>query len=163
MDATAQLLPSPESRVPTPGITGLAAAATELRAPPPPPLVLDATAPEFAGDLAEQIVWQLDDGVGEAQIELHPAELGSISVRIETQGDQARVQIVAAEAATRALLSQALPQLRELLSGSGLQLARSSIDAERRAERSGERAATVAQTPGVRRRVTQVLLVDAYA
>ncbi|MFP5305156.1 MAG: hypothetical protein ACLGI7_04935, partial [Gammaproteobacteria bacterium] len=58
VDAAAQLLASAESRVPSPGITGLAAAATELRAPPPP-LVLDAAAPEFAGDLAEQIVWQL--------------------------------------------------------------------------------------------------------
>ncbi|MEW6167216.1 MAG: flagellar hook-length control protein FliK [Pseudomonadota bacterium] len=182
-DAAATLLPSPESRVTSadipvpssesrvasPGIIGLAAATTELHAPPQPPqppmssTLLHAAAPQFAGDLAERIVWQLEGGVGEARIELHPAELGSISVHIETQGDQARVQIVAAEAATRALLSQALPQLRELLSGSGLQLARSSIDAERRAERGGERGAMLAPMPGVRRRVTQVLLVDAYA
>lgn len=131
------------------------------------PLPLDAQSPELAADLAEHIAWQIDDGIGEARIELHPAELGALTVRIETQGDRASVHIVAAEAATRTLLSQALPQLRELLGSSGLQLARSHIEPAARRddsgrERGGEQgsAATAAQT--ARRRVTRVVLVDAY-
>lgn len=126
--------------------------------------LLSPLSPEFIPDLGEHIVWQLDQGVSEAKIELHPAELGALTVRIETRGDQASVHIVAAEAGTRAMLSQALPQLRELLSGSGLQLARSHIEsAGRRDERSGERGPAPHAEPGARRRVSRVVLVDAYA
>lgn len=126
--------------------------------------LLSPLSPDFIPDLGEHIVWQLDQGVSEAKIELHPAELGALTVRIETRGDQASVHIVAAEAGTRAMLSQALPQLRELLSGSGLQLTRSHIEsAGRRDERSGERGPEPHAEPGARRRVSRVVLVDAYA
>lgn len=126
--------------------------------------VLSPLSPEFIPDLGEHIAWQLDHGVSEAQIELHPAELGALTVRIETRGDQASVHIVAAEAGTRAMLSQALPQLRELLSASGLQLTRSHIEsAGRRDERSGERGPSPHAETGTRRRVSRVVLVDAYA
>ncbi len=120
--------------------------------------------PELAFDLGERIVWQLDEAVSEARIELHPAELGALTVRIEMQGDQARVHIVAAEAATRALLAQALPQLRELLGGSGLNLAKSQIEAAtRRDERTGARGLPPEPAAAPRRRVSAILLVDAYA
>ncbi|MFA5940098.1 MAG: flagellar hook-length control protein FliK [Sinimarinibacterium sp.] len=126
--------------------------------------VLSPLSDGFVSDLGEHIEWQLADGVSEARIELHPAELGALTVRIETQGDQARVHIVAAEAATRSLLNQAMPQLRELLAGSGLNLARSQVDSsDRRDGRSGERGNHPPATSGIRRRITQVLLVDAYA
>lgn len=126
--------------------------------------VLNAMSEDFAADLGEHIEWQLADGIGEAKIELHPAELGALTVRIETQGDQARVHIVAAEAATRSLLTQALPQLRELLAGSGMNLTRSQIESGgRRQDRSDERSPQQQTPSGARRRATRVLLVDAYA
>ncbi|MEQ1439326.1 flagellar hook-length control protein FliK [Fontimonas sp. SYSU GA230001] len=132
---------------------------------PPPAAPLHALAPEFVADLGERIEWQLADGVGEARIELHPAELGSLTVRIETQGDQARIHIAAAEAATRSLLSHALPQLRELFASAGINLTRGQVDTlERRDRLVGERAGSAAAVvAGQRRRITQVLLVDAYA
>lgn len=127
---------------------------------PVSPLVADA--PDFGADLGERIAWQLDQGLGEATIELHPAELGALTIRIETQAQQAQVHIVAVEPAARALLSQCLPQLRELLGASGLTLTRGQVE-------SGERRETIEPGVGVpsprtgRRRVTSVSLVDTYA
>lgn len=158
MDAAASssLMTAPQHRLPT--------VATDAPAAPFAGGVLNALSEDFAADLGEHIEWQLGDGISEAKIELHPAELGALTVRIETQGDQARVHIVAAEAATRSLLTQALPQLRELLAGSGMNLARSQVESGgRRDDRSDERNPQQAATPGVRRRATRVLLVDAYA
>lgn len=128
------------------------------------PLLLDH--PDAMADLGERILWQLDAEVSEASIELHPAELGQLTVRIETRGDQAQVQFVAQEAATRNLLNQAMPQLRELLNSSGLQLTRSQVDGMRRGSAEAEaRAASTKGAPlsaGARRHITRVALVDAY-
>ncbi|WP_159431095.1 flagellar hook-length control protein FliK [Fontimonas thermophila] len=150
-----------------------AAPVLELRAPAPLQAmvpagaqILQPYAPGFAADLAEHIVWQIDDGIGEAKIELHPAELGALTVRVEIHGDRASVHIIAAEAATRVLLGQALPQLRELLGHSGLQLARSHIEPV--ARRDADERPTVDTTAEVtaprpaRRRITPVVFVDAY-
>lgn len=127
---------------------------------------LTATTAEFVPELGERILWQLSEGLSEATIELHPAELGALSIRIETRGNEAQVHMVAAEGATRALLGQALPQLRELLAASGLILTRSQIDGgSRRDDRSGSERDPESDgraQPGIRRRVTQVMLVDAY-
>lgn len=156
---TALLLSAPAAHFSRASTTAADAAAAFV-----PGGVLNPLSDDFVGDLGEHIEWQLADGIGEARIELHPAELGALTVRIETQGDQARVHIVAAEAATRSLLNQAMPQLRELLAGSGMNLARSQVDSsDRRDGRSGERSHAQTATAGIRRRVTQVLLVDAYA
>jgi flagellar hook-length control protein FliK len=148
--------PSSVSHTATPTPTPL-----PVPAAPPNPLLLDH--PDALADLGERILWQLDAEVSEACIELHPAELGQLTVRIETRGDQAQVQFVAQEAATRTLLSQALPQLRELLGSSGLQLTRSQVDGGRRGTDADTRSAAAGGQPqGARKRITRVALVDAY-
>ncbi|MDD3764959.1 MAG: flagellar hook-length control protein FliK [Nevskiales bacterium] len=147
----------------TPGNGSAPAAATP---PVPQQAPLQADHPDFVADLGERIAWQLDADVSEASIELHPAELGAVTVRIETRGDQAQVQFVAADAATRQLLSQALPQLRDMLGGSGVNLARSQVESGARRGRDGAHGdaggelAAVGAAP--RRRVSGIVLVDAY-
>lgn len=131
--------------------------ATPLAEPQPPLHLADA---DMAADLGERIEWQLQQGIGEATLELHPAELGALTVRIETQGQQAQVLILAAEPAARALLQQSLPQLRDLLSQSGLSMTRGQVEA---GERRGDRAAAASDVTETRRRISHVSLVDAYA
>ncbi len=131
--------------------------ATPPAEPPPPLHLADA---DMAADLGERIEWQLQQGIGEATLELHPAELGALTVRIETQGQQAQVLILAAEPAARALLQQSLPQLRDLLSQSGLSMTRGQVEA---GERRGDRAGAATGVTETRRRITNVALVDAYA
>ena len=69
----------------------------------------------------------LRDGLGKAQIQLHPAELGRLQVTISTDGDQARVAFLADAGATRDAIEHSLPRLREMLEQNGLQLAQSDV------------------------------------
>ncbi|MEC9362950.1 MAG: flagellar hook-length control protein FliK [Pseudomonadota bacterium] len=150
--------------LPAAALLSMPAAAASSTPPPTlidpaaPPLVPDS--PDFAADLGERIAWQVDQGLGEATLELHPAELGALTIRIETQGQQAQVHILAAEPGARALLSQCLPQLRDLLGAGGLTLTRGQVES---AERRGDAVATVPPSRTGRRRITSVSLVDAYA
>lgn len=97
---------------------------------------------EFAGEFASKVKVLVRDGVREARIQLHPAELGRLQVTVSTDGDQARVSFVAETAAARDTIEQSLPRLREMLEQNGLQLAQSDVDhggaAQERAPERGE-------------------------
>ncbi|MES0874094.1 flagellar hook-length control protein FliK [Sinimarinibacterium thermocellulolyticum] len=157
--ASSPPLPAPASPVCAPTVANAAPQAAAVNPYGALPLVVDV--PDVALDLGERIAWLLDQGLSEAILELHPAELGALTIRIETQAQQAQVHIIAAEPAARALLSQHLPQLRELLGASGLTLTRGQVEcAERRAppaSGAGEPSVRIA-----RRRITAVTLVDTY-
>ncbi len=133
----------------------------------PPPMTLPPDHPEFTDALGERIVWITDSGLGEARIELHPLDLGSLTVRVQIRGDEAQIAFTAAQPATRALLQNALPQLRELLSVQGLQLLRAQVDARVAPQRGGEAAFDAPHEAGATatrvRRVGRLELVDAYA
>lgn len=150
------LMPSlPPTAAATPPVAALPAAPL----PMPLPGALDLEQAGWDLALGEHIAWQLDQEVSEARIELHPLDLGALTIRIETRGDRAEVQFLAAEAATRQLLQQSLPQLRQLLGGQGVQLGRSQIEARAPTpQRAGAEAG-----PRPRRHVGRVVLVDAYA
>ncbi|WP_020650221.1 flagellar hook-length control protein FliK [Solimonas variicoloris] len=133
----------------------------------PLPMTLPPDHPEFTDALGERIVWITDRGLGEAQIELHPLDLGSLTVRVQIRGDEAQIAFTAAQPATRALLQNALPQLRELLSVQGLQLLRAQVDARVAPARGGDAAfdtpREARETATRVRRVGRLELVDAYA
>jgi flagellar hook-length control protein FliK len=69
----------------------------------------------------------LRDGVREARLQLHPAELGRLQVTVSTDGDQARVSFVADTQAARDAIEQSMPRLREMLEQNGMQLAQSDV------------------------------------
>lgn len=83
----------------------------------------------FAGDVAAEVKLMADGGLNQAELRLNPAELGPVHIRLELQANTADVQFTAAHATTREGLSQALPQLRELLAGQGLQLGQAGVGA----------------------------------
>lgn len=67
------------------------------------------------------------DGVHEARLQLNPAELGPVSVHIAMNGQEARIELGAAHAQTRALLDASLPALTEAFRADGLVLAASQV------------------------------------
>ncbi len=83
--------------------------------------------PEFAGELTTRMKVLVRDGIREARINLHPAELGRLQVTVSTEGDQARVSFVAETSAAREAIEQSLPRLRDMLEQNGLQLAQSDV------------------------------------
>ena len=78
--------------------------------------------PEFAGQLSAQLTTYAIEGVRHARLELHPLELGPVTVQIAVDGAQARVNLSAEHAATRQALEQAMPALASSLREAGLTL-----------------------------------------
>ena len=78
---------------------------------------------EFAPSLAITLGRLARDGVQEARLQLHPAEMGPIDVRIALDGTRARIDFVADVAATRSAIESGLPELASALRESGLTLA----------------------------------------
>jgi len=66
-------------------------------------------------------------GIDAASLHVSPAELGPIEVRISLHGSDASVWFGATQAATRAALEHALPQLRQLFASQGLALADAGV------------------------------------
>ncbi|SEQ62609.1 Flagellar hook-length control protein FliK [Solimonas aquatica] len=128
------------------------------------PVPVDADLPEALG---ERVLMLSEAGVSSARIELHPAELGSLVVHIEVHNDQAQVAFSADNPATRSLLQQAMPQLRELFGSQGLQLMRTRVEERQRDGASSSAGGGFASsrargesTPV--RRIGRIRLVDAY-
>ena len=94
--------------------------------------------PEFSGEVTARMKLLVREGVREARLQLHPAELGRLQVTVSTEGDQARVSFVAETAAARDAIEQSLPRLREQLEQNGLQLAQSDVGQQGMAERGAE-------------------------
>ncbi|MDP5071280.1 MAG: flagellar hook-length control protein FliK, partial [Congregibacter sp.] len=82
---------------------------------------------DFPGELTARMKTLVRDGVREARLQLHPAELGRLQVTVITEGDQTRVAFTVENAAAREAIEQSLPRLKEMLEQSGLQLAQSDV------------------------------------
>src|SRR3546814_4560424 len=91
------------------------ATSTVPAAAAPPPMTVPPDHPDFTHDLGERIVWITDSGLSSARIDLHPLDLGRLSVHVHMHGDEAQVSFAADNPVTRALLQDSLPQLRELM------------------------------------------------
>lgn len=78
---------------------------------------------EFAPALGGQLAVWLREGVQEAQLQLHPAELGPVAVQIALDGTQAQVDFHAAHARTRDAIEASLPTLAAALRDAGFTLA----------------------------------------
>lgn len=114
----AQVLPAPAA-APGPVLDSTAgslrSAEATLSAPP--------GSPAFAQELAASVSTFVRDGIEHARLQLHPAELGPVDVRIQIDGQQAQVLLLAELPATREQLEQALPALANGLREAGLTLA----------------------------------------
>lgn len=86
--------------------------------------------PEGRAEWLQQVGRFVREGVGEARLHLNPAEMGPIEVRISMDGSAARIDFVAAQAATRDLLQASLAALGESLAADGLTLVDSQVRAE---------------------------------
>ncbi|WP_427911990.1 flagellar hook-length control protein FliK [Ramlibacter sp. MMS24-I3-19] len=81
----------------------------------------------FAGDLAAEVQVMAGAGLQRAELQLHPADLGPVRIELAITAQTADLQFHAANATTREGLENALPQLREALAASGLQLGQASV------------------------------------
>jgi hypothetical protein len=94
--------------------------------------------PEWNGEFASRIGLMAKNGIPEASLQLSPAELGRLDIKISTDGDQAKVVFTVQNLAAREAIEQAMPRLREMLEQSGLQLAHSEVADHSQSREQGE-------------------------
>jgi flagellar hook-length control protein FliK len=115
----------------------------DASAPAPITLPVPLHSPEFAQALGTQVSLLARDGIQQAELRLHPAELGPINVQIEMTGTQARIDFTASAAATRQVIETGLPELASALRDQGLTLSGGGVfqQAPERREPQAGRAA----------------------
>lgn len=109
----------------------------------------------FANELADQVQVlvskaALDAAAGsvhEARLNLNPAEMGPIAIRIALDGKHAQVDFAAASGATRQALQDSMPALASALHGAGLTLSGGGVSqqfahAQQQSRQPGEARAT---------------------
>lgn len=72
-----------------------------------------------AGELAASVRWTLGEGRGQALVNVTPAGLGPVSIRVSLEKEQMNVSILATQPGAREALESLVPRLREQLSAEG--------------------------------------------
>ncbi|HYM35514.1 MAG TPA: flagellar hook-length control protein FliK [Steroidobacteraceae bacterium] len=122
--------------------------------------------PAWTNELADKLTIMIGRGVHSASLQLSPEQLGPLEIRISVQNDQTSVWFGAAHATTRAALEDALPRLRELFAGQGLNLSDAGVFRE--APRNQTKAYTGGEANDGERDIAIATvslrgMVDAYA
>jgi flagellar hook-length control protein FliK len=82
---------------------------------------------EWDQALGDRVRWLLNQNISSAQINLNPAELGPVGVRISVERDAAHIQFLASHAEVRDVLDATIPRLRDMLGQAGIELLDVSI------------------------------------
>ncbi|CAG9415841.1 flagellar hook-length control protein FliK [Providencia alcalifaciens] len=77
--------------------------------------------------LSQQMLFFSRQGVSQAQIRLHPEELGSLNVHLRIEDNQAVMHFVSPHSHVRAAMESMMPILRSALQESGIHLAQGSV------------------------------------
>ncbi len=78
--------------------------------------------------VADQVKMMVQGDQREAQLQLHPRELGAVNIRIALNADQASVSIEASNPDLYRELASALPRLRQLFMEEGMGMAQLALD-----------------------------------
>ncbi|TDB45208.1 flagellar hook-length control protein FliK [Photorhabdus luminescens] len=85
---------------------------------------------EWQQQLNQQIILFNRNGLQQAELRLHPQELGALQIRMSVEDNQAQLHLASAHSHVRAALEAALPGLRHALAESGIQLTQSSVSSD---------------------------------
>lgn len=86
--------------------------------------------PNWSADVGQRVVWMARNNVQEAQLSVNPPNLGPIEITLSLKDDAATARFFSPHAEVREILEQALPRLREMLAGAGVQLGQSDVGAQ---------------------------------
>lgn len=77
--------------------------------------------------LGDRVVWMTQQGQQTAEIHLNPAQLGPLQITLNLSQENATAVFVSQHAEVRQALQDALPQLREMLASSGINLGQANV------------------------------------
>ena len=96
--------------------------------------VAQADPKQFTTGISTHLRVLRSQGGGEVKINLHPAELGRMSITVVTEGADTRVAFVVETPQARQAVENALPRLRDMMDDAGLSLADSDVSEHRHSE-----------------------------
>ncbi|BAL23647.1 flagellar hook-length control protein FliK [Azoarcus sp. KH32C] len=124
------------------------AARSEATHVPQLPVHTQAGQAAWADDVGNRVVWMVGRNESKAELVLTPAHLGKLEISIQVSGDQTTAHFVAATAAARDALEQALPRLREVMQQAGINLGQTNVSTSSDQRARDERAATAGNSGG---------------
>ena len=96
-----------------------------------------------SSELATHLRVLKSSGGGEARLQLHPAELGRMTVSLIMEGDEARVSFVVENSQAKQAVEVSLPRLRDLMDEAGLSLTDADVSDQHAEENENQRTERV--------------------
>lgn len=106
-----------------------AASATAMT-PTAPQINAQLGSPEWQQAVSQQVLMFSRNGQQNAELRLHPDDLGAIQISLKLDNDQAQLNMISGHSQVRAALEAALPHLRTALAESGINLSQSNIGSD---------------------------------
>ncbi|WP_434663439.1 flagellar hook-length control protein FliK [Aeromonas sp. NJAU223] len=102
--------------------------------------------PETPTQLHQKVNLMLTDKLQQAEIQLDPLGLGKMKIQIQMGADsQASVNFVVQHGQTREMLEQAMPRLRDMLAGQGIQLGQTQVQQQPQSQQQAQQHSQLAQ------------------
>lgn len=86
--------------------------------------------PAWQAEFGQKIVWMATNERQNAQLTLNPPQMGPIEISLSVKNEQATAIFVSANPEVREAIESALPRLREMLAGVGVELGQTNVSAE---------------------------------
>ena len=87
--------------------------------------------------VSQNMIYFSRQGLQQAQLRLHPEELGSLNIHLKIEDNQAVMHFVSPHSHVRAAMESMMPVLRNALQESGIHLAQSSVGQEYHGNQQG--------------------------
>ena len=94
----------------------------------------------WSNDVGNNLIWMAKNDIQSAQLSVNPPNLGPIEITLTLNKDQATAHFVSTHAEVREILEQALPRLREILEGAGVQLGQADVGAQSQQQQFAQNA-----------------------
>lgn len=91
----------------------------------------------WTGDFGQKIVWLATNDKQSAQLTLNPPQMGPIEISLNITRDSANALFVSANPEVREAIESAMPRLREMLAGAGIELGQANVSAESPRQQAG--------------------------
>lgn len=84
----------------------------------------------WTAEFGQKVVWLVSQDKQGAQITLNPPHMGPIEISLNMKNDQATAAFTSANSEVREAIELAIPRLREMLAGVGVELGQANVSAE---------------------------------
>ncbi len=104
-----------------------------------PPLRVDTPVrdPAWSADFSQKVVWLTANDQKFAQLTLNPPQMGPIEISLNINKDTASAYFISPNAEVREAIETALPRLREMLAGVGIELGQANVGTRSSQQESG--------------------------